>query len=228
MHTDFGHPSDRYFKKQRRPLGVFLGDGRSFPGASRRLDDAGDIFTATAEARAVGFKAQMGPWGGIGVYGSDSDAFGVGFIGGQLTSYDFTDVTLPPFLGFVQKFRNFDDDRRRKEFHVVQSWGVPSLRPQANPSGFSGGFKEAGDWRRVAPRYTQVEIAIGFWGGIRLGMNIGEFMDFIIGWTTLRGAPLQFLPRVTFPQPDSAFSISRLSSCCSPCAPLNRGSIQSA
>ncbi len=152
---------------------------------ARRLDDAGDIFTATVEAKSVGFKAQMGPWGGLGVYGSDSDAFGVGFIGGQRTSYDFTDVTLPPFLGFVQKFRNFDDDRRRKEFHVVQSWGVPYLRPQTNPSGFSGGFKDAGDWRRVAPRYTQVEFAFGFWGGIRLGMNFGEFIDFLVGWTTL-------------------------------------------
>ncbi len=152
---------------------------------ARRLDDACDIFTATAEVKSVGFKAQMGPWGGLGVYGSDSDAFGVGFIGGQRTRYDFTDVTMPPFVGFVQKFRNFEDDRRRKEFHVVQSWGVPYLRPQTNPSGFSGGFKEAGDWRRVAPRYTQVEIAIGFWGGIRLGMNFGELIDFLVGWTTL-------------------------------------------
>lgn len=163
-------------------LGVFT-SGCSYFG--RRLDDACDIFTATAEAKAVGFKAQMGPWGGFGIYGSDPDAFGAGFIGGQRTTYDYTDVTMPPLLGFVQKFRNFDDDRRRKEIHVVQSWFIPYLRPQTNPSGFSGGFREAGDWRRVAPRYTQVEVAIGFWGGIRLGMNFGELIDFLVGWTTL-------------------------------------------
>lgn len=186
-------------RRARRETGAAITCARAFPVTlvvlgvltsgcgylGRRLDDACDIFTATAEAKAVGFKAQMGPWGGFGIYGSDPDAFGVGFIGGQRTSYDFTDVTMPPLMGFVQKVRNLHDDRRRKEFHVVQSWLVPYLRPQSNPSAFSGGFKEAGDWRRVAPRYTQVEVAIGFWGGIRLGVNFGELVDFLVGWTTL-------------------------------------------
>lgn len=152
---------------------------------TQRLEDAGDIFTATAEVKSVGFKAQMGPWGGLGIYGSGRDAFGVGWIGGQSTGYDFNDVTQPPLLGFLQRFRGFDDDRRRKEFHVVQSWGVPYLRAQTRPGAFSGGFREAGDWRRLAPRYTQIEFAIGLWGGIRFGMNFGELIDFLVGWTTV-------------------------------------------
>jgi hypothetical protein len=32
------------------------------------------------------------------------------------------------------------------------------------------------------PYYTQIEVIAGFGGGVRLGFNIGEFLDFILGW----------------------------------------------
>ena len=150
-----------------------------------RWQDARDILTATVETDTVGVKAQLGPWTGLGVYGSSPDARGIGLVGGQVTSYDFTDSTYPPFLGSIQRFRNFTDDRRRKEFHFVQSYFLPYIRPQTDPTGFFGGFEGADDWRRVAPRYTQVEVAIGMWFGLRLGMNPGELIDFLAGWAGL-------------------------------------------
>lgn len=42
------------------------------------------------------------------------------------------------------------------------------------------------DDRKICwPYYTQVEILAGIGGGIRLGFNIGELVDFLLGWTTI-------------------------------------------
>jgi hypothetical protein len=35
------------------------------------------------------------------------------------------------------------------------------------------------------PYYTQIEVAAGLYRGIRLGINPGEILDFILGWTTI-------------------------------------------
>ena len=39
------------------------------------------------------------------------------------------------------------------------------------------------NWRRIAPRYTQLEVSAGVYaGGLRLGANPGELLDFLLGW----------------------------------------------
>ncbi len=39
--------------------------------------------------------------------------------------------------------------------------------------------------RQQIPYYTQIEVAAGFFGGIRLGVNSGELLDFVLGWATI-------------------------------------------
>ena len=37
-------------------------------------------------------------------------------------------------------------------------------------------------WQQHLPYYTQIEVAVGFGGTLRLGCNPGEALDFIAGW----------------------------------------------
>ncbi len=152
---------------------------------SNRGRDVLDIFTATVETQTFGVKAQVGPWG-PGVYCSSSGATGRGLIGGQWTEFEFLDCSFAPPWGFLHGFWGFDDDRRRKEFHVSSFFLLPYWHPHTDPRGYFGGFEEAGDWRRVAPRYTQLEVSAGVLaGGLRLGVNPGELVDFLAGWFLL-------------------------------------------
>lgn len=150
-----------------------------------RWRDAADLLTATIETETFGLKTQIGPLA-PGIYSCSSDATGLGLIGGQITRYEVLDSVVAPFLAWVQKYRGFDDDRRRKEFHALGSIFQPYWAPQTNPHGYFSGFRVADDWRRLAPRYTQIEVFAGIHaGGIRLGLNPGELLDLLLGWCFL-------------------------------------------
>lgn len=46
-------------------------------------------------------------------------------------------------------------------------------------------FRQDGDHPFLHPFYTQIEVAGGFLGTLRVGFNPGELLDFILGWTTI-------------------------------------------
>ena len=152
-----------------------------------RVRDTADIVTFGLEKSLWGAKGQIGPLGSLGMYSTghtpNGEPAGLGLVGGRFQSYTFEDCTVPPLLGFVQARRTHVDNRR-KDFHIVSAIWYPVLHPQTglpSPS-FFGGFEGADDWRRVAPRYTQVEIAVGLVYGVRAGFNPGELLDWLIGW----------------------------------------------
>jgi hypothetical protein len=58
---------------------------------------------------------------------------------------------------------------------------IPWIEPQTDPDGYFGGVEDAGNWRRLAPRYTALESSLAAQGGIRLGVNPGEPLDFFAG-----------------------------------------------
>ena len=152
-----------------------------------RVRDTADILTFGLERSLWGAKGQIGPFGQLGMYCAGHTPVGrpdgFGLAGGQFQSYTFEDCTVPPLVGFVQARRTVVDNRR-KDFHVLSVVWCPVLHPQTgSPSpSFFGGFEGADDWRRLAPRYTQVEIAAGLVYGLRVGFNPGELLDWLVGW----------------------------------------------
>lgn len=79
-----------------------------------------------------------------------------------------------------------DERKKRKKERVrrilIEEWiakgGDPSLRdyippPEAKPYGYPKSFL----W--------QLDIFLGVYGGVRFGFNIAEFLDFLVGFTSL-------------------------------------------
>lgn len=149
-----------------------------------RARDAADVFLIAPEWGLYGVKAQVGPWGQPGVIGGLRGPYGspggFGLLGPHLGRYEVGETMIYPFFGFVQSRRGASD-HRHKDFHVKGLWWIPILEPQTDPAAIFGGFEDAGDRRRLAPRYTQIEIVAGAFVGLRLGFNPGELVDFIAG-----------------------------------------------
>ena len=147
-----------------------------------RLRDGSDVFTATV-GMGGGAKARVGPIQAGALVNVDM----WGLRGG-----DFGDVTW------------YETFTRDGLFPVPADW-------VGNPMAGSGLFGEerfAYEWRRGVTRqrgkdflakaplpvlglskqpeyYTQIEVVLGILGTVRLGLNAGELVDFILGWTTL-------------------------------------------
>lgn len=166
-------------------LAILVAAQSSCSYIEKRARDAADIVLIAPEWRVVGAKGQLGPWGQLGYYcsmvGPAGYARGYGLLGPHLGAYEHQDCTLFPLLIFVQS-RSGAPDPRHKDFFVMGKWLLPYLEPQTDPDATFGGFEEADDWRRLAPRYTQIELALGVWVGVRVGFNPGELVDFVIGW----------------------------------------------
>jgi hypothetical protein len=148
-----------------------------------RNRDLADIFTATV-GTGTGGKARLGPLS-AGLF-ANSDYCGLR--GGvflikdessyvrEYTSFIPAGFILPIFLEEEFIIENELTIKRHKNFKAIEVFPfitykaiVPSTRPQ----------------QIQLPYYTQCEVAFGFLGNIRLGFNIGEFFDYILGWTTL-------------------------------------------
>lgn len=135
--------------------------------------DAADVVTAGV-GMGAGLKARAGPVQ-VGALGN-IDMWGLR--GGQLGEVAFyetltRDVLLPwPSQGV------FGEER-----YVYEA---PRQMPHRRGKGFRAkaplpviGIADQPEY------YTQVEVVIAIGGSLRLGLNPGELLDFVIGWTTL-------------------------------------------
>lgn len=142
-----------------------------------RMRDAGDVFTATV-GQNYGAKVRAGPlraglFCGLDYAGLRAGELGLPFHPSgyeQAIDLEFTALSSETF---------FPDDlqiaqRRGKLFKSegIICFALPDEMPPASR-------------RQRAAYYTQVEVAAGLFGGLRLGFNPGELLDFVLGWTTL-------------------------------------------
>jgi hypothetical protein len=135
-----------------------------------RWADAKDVFTASV-GTGGGVKARVGPIN-AGLF-VDSDVAGLRGGEGFFIPGDFNHR--------AGLFEDID--------YVVLAWGVEGFTPQGNWS-----LRERGKsfdaygivFFRARPGcysyYTQIEVAAGAGGTLRLGFNPGELLDFVLGW----------------------------------------------
>jgi hypothetical protein len=149
-----------------------------------RARDALDIFTATV-GHGYGGKARVGPLQAGLLWNKDKAGLRIGKMFWRLQQdqevmREMMDWTvLLPVLPFVHvapfglhsaeqcALVYETPDERKKEYTALGPF-VPFLV--------------------LADRvhyYTQIEIAGGLFGTVRVGVNPGEFVDFLLGWTTL-------------------------------------------
>ena len=131
--------------------------------------DAADVFTVSFGG-AYGAKVRVGPLTGGLFLGQDK----YGLRGGRVNA--FADSGFAPAgldatctLISVDSLEFAHEDRRNKSYTAV--FGPLGLFCMSEPP--------------PAHYYTQIEVAAGLVGGVRLGLNPGEFVDFVLGWTTL-------------------------------------------
>lgn len=148
--------------------------------------DAADILTLTMGTGA-GVKARIGPIqvGALYAY----DAFGLR--GGRLAWWwsdqadgevvDIDYLVLPLF-GFGYETLDHQALRspaRHKDFMTDKPLPILSL-PLT-----TGGYSEWDVSRTGFHYFTQFEVVVALGPSIRLGLNPGELLDFLLGWTTL-------------------------------------------
>jgi hypothetical protein len=145
---------------------------------AHRARDGADVFSF-AVGQGLGLKARIGPV----TAGLLEDYTAAGLRGGEfctqnLSGRDIDYETLGAIDGqFVvdnaERF-NLTKLQRRKNFEASSLGGgmhIPLLSLLQSDSSFA--------------YYMQVEAVLGLQGSVRAGFNIGEFFDFILGWTTI-------------------------------------------
>ena len=153
--------------------------------------DAADVFTITV-GYGAGAKARVGPVH-LGLLGNVDKA---GLRGGQVFAggqgiYDFLlPLPLPYEQSFVSGWEAWDPDgtgpERGKDFFTCSR--IPlciaynaALSHEGNEINDMGTRLGKPSW----PYFSQVELVAGLGLTARLGFNPGEFLDFILGWTTI-------------------------------------------
>jgi hypothetical protein len=153
-----------------------LGSGCATPYLVDRGRDAADVFTLSA-GKGAGIKARVGPIATGLFAGFDS----YGLRGGRVlngayptecpsapylpNSIDFTVVFLD-----ISYMRDPDLQPRKKEHSADTVCFLPVNRDIRNtPLSY----------------YTQIEVALGLGVTARFGFNLGELLDFILGWATI-------------------------------------------
>jgi hypothetical protein len=127
-----------------------------------RARDLGDIVTLAGEDKTITCVARvMFP---LGISLGKGDGFGMreGYIG----SYEYTEIVLMiPMISnnFVMEFIPEDDYRNK-------AYGVSSP-----------GREEKVYWAQ----WLSVQASVGFYYSLRVGVNLAETLDFVLGWTTL-------------------------------------------
>ena len=127
-----------------------------------RARDVSDIVTLAGEDKTISCVARvMFPFG---VSLGQGDGFGLreGYAG----SYEYREIVLmvPPAIGFFDLAFVPTDDYRKKSYCV----GSP-------------GLEENQYWAQ----WLSVQMSVGFYYGVRAGVNLAEVVDFVLGWTTL-------------------------------------------
>lgn len=151
---------------------------------ANRGRDAADVFTITVGVGA-GIKARVGPIAPAMIINHDLAGLRAGtFFLGNGNPME-SDVAAP----FPIALHSWDD---RVSFghdvFMLESFRQESERPQdsivvrrgkdvliKNPFPCVAVGKYASD-------YTQIELALGLGPTLRIGVNIGEFLDFLLGW----------------------------------------------
>ncbi len=135
-----------------------------------RKRDAADVFTVSVGVGA-GVKTRIGFLHAGLFAGVDK----LGLRGGEVRIYD-TDgeeslgsISAECTIFSLENFHYAED--RGKEY---SSLGIPLVCGSIEPL-------EDGKFR-LHPFYTQIEVAGGLLGTVRLGFNLGEFVDFFGGW----------------------------------------------
>ena len=159
---------------------------RAKPFLMNRLQDSVDMVTVVGGLGA-GAKAKAGPLHFGWFY--DVDCYGVrgsARYTGIAERWDIDNFVFPfgqilpgPILSRRQPPFGLDAFSCRTCTHAVSAYWVPfySLpEPIANPA---TGVRVPGNVRSF---YTQIEVAAGAGGTIRLGCNPGEMADFVLGW----------------------------------------------
>ena len=180
----------RMWPKIRRAVGfaVLLVATAGLAGCSTaywsdRGRDAADIFTATV---GVGFgaRARVGPLHAGLFYGGDK----AGLRGGELRSYslrgdDWFSVATMECTVFSAEHFGYAEARGKD----YGAFGYPLVSFVCDPKSndFPPRISITSRNGALHPYYTQIEIEAGLFGGIRLGFNPGELLDFILGWTTI-------------------------------------------
>ena len=143
-----------------------------------RRADAADVFTATAGI-GIGATARIGPLhAGLGAntdfYGIEAGESVQGGLGLLVVGagYEASDAAFGPFGRSVV---HLGTDARRRGKNNVPPSGERGLRPIPfwDPPEPAGGNPA---------RWTQIEVAAGLLGGVRLGFNPGELLDLLLGF----------------------------------------------
>ena len=153
--------------------------------------DAADIFTATVGVGG-GAKARVGP-ARVGAFFSLDKA---GLRGGDLLKG--TEMKGAPFDWFpgtvdidgtiasVEAFRPIPDTLAARRGKQYFGQGLLGLSLSSWPAIMDGPEKDyawtAKLWQQHLPYYTQIEVAAGLGGTVRLGFNPGELLDFLLGF----------------------------------------------
>lgn len=186
-----------------------LAAGCSSAYVRNRAMDARDVFTVQAETGSYGAALRAGPLK-AGLSYKSPDGRSVGLRGGEVGesySADFTafffgadyfnsapirfdswrpppprdnDAPEPAEPGPADAETTARSRLRNKEFRALAPFGTEKAAHRAR----SLARDEDVDW--AAPVYfTQIEITLGLYGGLRLGVNPGEFLDLLLGLFTI-------------------------------------------
>ena len=161
-----------------------------------RSRDAGDIFTASCGVGFGGVKARVGPVGtGLlhefaqyGWRGGDLITPGKMVEGGKVPNGDVQLLVMggDGFFGTTQNMV------RAKSYFAMMRAGINIPLHLSEQWDFP--VEKIGEVQGCAPDQvrssrlaylTQVEVAGGLFGTLRLGLNLGEMLDFVLGWVGL-------------------------------------------
>ena len=148
--------------------------------------DAADIFTATV-GYGYGAKARVGPVGTGWFINSDRAGLRGGhfFIG--VSEFEAEPFELTTFFFHGSGGKDVWPMCSEDAF-VMQDEGMP--RPKSYTAGGmlplltsvpSGDYH----WSAECHHSTQLEVATGLWGTVRLGLNLAELVDFAVGWAAI-------------------------------------------
>ena len=159
-------------------LAAVLASGCASPYWQNRRADAADVFTATIGV-GLGATARIGPLhaglgGNFDLYGIEAGKVGElgntgalvldsgGHFAGDasLIAWGTSRIDLLG-EGHARGKQVYSD---RGSFGRIPFWNPPTPESQ-NPA-----------------RWTQIEVAVGLLGGLRLGFNPGELLDFVLGF----------------------------------------------
>lgn len=146
--------------------------------------DAADVFTA-AIGTGAGVKIRVGPVQAGLMANNDLEGLRCGRIGPLGSFGDYMDTVTPFPYKVSERSRYFLD----KEY----PWRYPRY---AFGDDYFMGSDRGKNYAAVSPfpflslagqpeYYSQVEVVVAAFVSIRLGLNPGELLDFLLGWSTL-------------------------------------------